>query len=135
MTHWATKYIGLAWRNGAQGPDAFDCWGFVRHVQSERFNRVLPAINVDADNHTTVINTFATDPERARWSEVSTPVEGDCVLFHKGKAVDHVGVWVEAGGGAILHAMRGAGVVCTKLAVAHRLGWSPISFYRLSSEP
>lgn len=134
MTHWSTRYIGLPWESGAQGPDAFDCWSFVRHVQREHFGRMLPIIDVDAHDRAIVRTEFAVNPERGRWSQVDLPVEGDAVLVYKGKVADHVGVWIDADGGKILHAMPSIGVACTSVKALQRLGWNPIEFYRFMGD-
>lgn len=127
--HWAARYIGLPWANGAQGPEAFDCWALVRHVQREHYGRELPIINVDAENYREVCASFETHPERARWSLVDAPQDGDCVLTHRGWQIDHVGVYLDLDGGRVLHSIRGSGVVCTALPALARLGWHP-EFYR-----
>lgn len=138
MTHWANDYIGLPWQNGAQGPEAFDCWSLVRHVQHAHYGRELPIINVDADDLAAVGEAFTSHPERARWQRVYPPQDGDCVLTHKGAQVDHVGIYLELDGGddpreiRILHAVRGSGVVCTAPPVLKRMGWHPLEFYRFS---
>jgi cell wall-associated NlpC family hydrolase len=132
MSHWSSQYIGLPWESGAQGPDAFDCWAFVRHVQSKHFGRDLPLIDVDANNRSMVHAAFAIHPERQRWAQVEQPSEGDCVLVHKGRFADHVGMWVDVDGGRILHAVPRAGVVCTSIQALRRLGWNPIEFYRFA---
>ena len=35
--HWTAEYLGKPWRNGAAGPDAFDCYGLVRAVYRDRY--------------------------------------------------------------------------------------------------
>jgi len=134
MTHWANDYIGLPWENGAQGPDAFDCWALVRHVQREHYGRELPIINVDADDLAAVGNAFKNHPEKSRWKLIYGQIDGDCVLTHKGNQVDHVGIYLEIDGGRVLHAVRGAGVVCTALPVLKRMGWHPLEFYRFTGD-
>lgn len=128
--HWANQYIGLPWENGGQGPEAFDCWALVRHVQHEHYGRELPIIDVDADDAEAVEAAFAGHAERARWQLVSVPQDGDCVLTHRGAQVDHVGVYLDLDGGRVLHAVRGSGVVCTAPPVLGRMGWYPLEFYR-----
>lgn len=141
--HWANQYVGLPWGNGAQGPEAYDCWALVRHVQRVHYGRELPIINVDADDHEAVGAAFAMHPERARWQRVYPPQDGDCVLTHQGAQVDHVGVYLEIHCGdaldalpelRVLHALRGSGVVCTALPVLKRLGWHPVEFYRFAGD-
>lgn len=129
MTHWAGQYIGLPWQSGAQGPEAFDCWALVRHIQRERYGRDLPVIDVDAHDLGAVRAAFREHPERARWRRVDPPQDGDCVLTHRGGQADHVGVYLDIDAGRVLHAIRHSGVVCTALPALQRLGWHP-EFYR-----
>lgn len=130
--HWAENYIGLAWENGAQGPQAFDCWALVRHVQLTHYQRILPIINVDADDLPSVHQAFANHPEKARWHLVAVPMDGDCILVRRGNQLDHVGVYLDIDGGRVLHAVRGSGVVCTAIPVLKRMGWNPVEFYRFA---
>lgn len=132
--HWCTKYIGLPYQNGGQGPKAFDCWALVRHVQREQFGLDLPAIYVDGTNQTAVGLTFELHEERKRWIAVDDPKEGDCVLVHKGRIADHVGIWLEHAGGVMLHALPRSGVVLTPRRTLERLGWNPILFYRYAGK-
>lgn len=130
MTHWAEPYIGRPWESGAQGPDSFDCWGFVRHVQRERFSRELPVIDVDAGRMRAVIQAFSAHPERDHWMQVDLPAEGDCVLMAHARYPSHVGLWVDVDGGGVLHCVRGAGVVFNSLSALRYSGWGRIAFYR-----
>lgn len=128
--HWSEQYLGIPWASGAQGPDAFDCWAFFRHVQRRHYGRDLPIVSVDANDRPMVRTTFVQHPERRRWIPTDAPRDGDCVLFHKAGQVDHVGLWLDVSGGRILHAIPHSGVVLTSLVAARRLGWNPIEFYR-----
>src|SRR5574337_1767071 len=65
--HWATSYIGLPWRRGATGPDAYDCWSFVAHVQKTHFGRDLPSIDLDESNAFAVSHAISNHPERENW--------------------------------------------------------------------
>lgn len=132
IRHWSEQYLGIPWENGAQGPDAFDCWAFVRHVQRAHFDREVPIIAVNADNRAQVRVAFERHPERQRWTECTDPVDGDCVLFSKAGQVDHIGLWLSIAGGKILHAIPHSGVVLTSMEAARRLGWGPIKFYRFA---
>lgn len=130
--HWAENYIGVPWENGAQGPQAFDCWALVRHVQRKHYQRILPIINVDADDLPSVHQAFASHPEKSRWHLVAVPMDGDCILVRRGNQLDHVGVYLDMDGGRVLHAVRGSGVVCTGIPVLKRMGWNPVEFYRFA---
>ena len=57
MTHFALKYIGRPWIAGAQGPDSFDCWGFVRYVLLHEFGHDVPPVNINPNNLRDVLQT------------------------------------------------------------------------------
>lgn len=42
LPEWAGEYVGLPYRDRGRGPDAFDCWGLVRHVLIERADLPVP---------------------------------------------------------------------------------------------
>jgi cell wall-associated NlpC family hydrolase len=39
---WCERYVGLPYRMGARGPDAFDCWGLNWLVLAEQFGITAP---------------------------------------------------------------------------------------------
>ena len=128
--HWAEDLIGRPYRAGGQGPDAFDCWGLVRWVMANRFGRALPAIPVGASDIRAVLIAFRHHPERRRWSAVERPGEGDCVLLRRSRHPVHVGVWLAADGGGLLHAVEGTGVVFQRPRDLLASGWRIEGFYR-----
>lgn len=134
MTHWALPYMGRPWVNGAQGPDAFDCWSFFRWVQRLHFGRETPFIDVDADNPLAVRRAFEKHPERQRWTLVPAPSEGDAVLMAHNKYPSHVGVWLDVDGGGVLHCINGEGVVFSSRSALQISGWGRVEFYRYASD-
>lgn len=44
--HWSSAYVGKPWELGAEGPDAFDCWGLARWIQRVQYGRELPQLRV-----------------------------------------------------------------------------------------
>lgn len=132
--HWAAKYQDCTWEAGAQGPRAWDCWSFFRHVQAAHFSRDVPEIGVDAANIHAVARAFGAHEERARWLPVDVPSEGDAVLMAHSRHPSHVGVWLDVDGGGVLHCQNGAGVIFTplnKLAVG---GWKRVTFFHPAGE-
>lgn len=123
--HWALGYLGLPWVNGER-----DCFQFFRQVQLERFERALPPYIVDAGRVLDCVRAINANPERQRWDEVAAPAEGDAVLMSQSRVPTHVGVWVEANGGGVLHCVQGAGVVFSQLSHLPRLGYKVTGFYR-----
>lgn len=130
MTHWANQYIGRPWENGAQGPDAFDCWGLARFIQREHFARDLPAVDVDAMDILAVAREIKGNGERTKWSLVDTQADGDAVLLAHARYPSHVGVWIDVDGGGLLHCVKGPGVIFSTLSALRLAGWGHIEFYR-----
>lgn len=111
MGHWAMQYLGLPWHPTAEGPDAYYCWSFVRMVQERHFARLLPRIPNPQDLRETLRQV-------ERWRDrLVVPVrrdqavDGDCVLTRRSRSPWHVGVWLSANGGGVLHCAEGCGVV------------------------
>lgn len=130
MKHWAVEYIGKEWVSGKSGPDTFDCWGLVRYVQKNHFQRIVPEIIIDADNVKDVVKTFATHEELNNWREVDHPKDGDCILMSQNTRPNHVGVWIQVDrDGGVLHACKGIGVVFTPIRYLENLGYNLLGFY------
>jgi cell wall-associated NlpC family hydrolase len=129
--HWVFDYFGKPWGNGAQGPDAFDCWALVRTVQRDRFGLVLPIVDIDGLDTAAVINTFKTHDEFSNWRLVDSPLEGDCVITKSAPTKpEHVGVWVDVDGGRILQSVVGSGVVLVSERATRRIIGQHLEFWR-----
>lgn len=124
-THWAAQYIGLPY-----APPARDCWGFVRDIWRMHFGLAVPAITVVPGSLRAAMCAFRDHPERAAWEEVPVPEEGDAVLMAHNRHPAHVGVWVAADGGGVLHCQRPHGVMFSAPAALARAGWSRLHYYR-----
>lgn len=101
IIQFAYKYLGYPYILGANGPDAFDCSSYVKHVFGN-FGISLPRVTYDQVNCGTPISYDQLQP-------------GDLV-FTEGSAArpDHVGIYV--GGGQIIHAYNSrVGVVVTPI--------------------
>jgi len=123
--HWANAYIGEDW-----APEVNDCWGFCRRVWRQQFGLHVPVIGVDTENMLAVSHAFRDHAERTRWYEIVEPREGDAVLMAHWRHPSHVGIWIDADGGGVLHCQKGAGVVFTTRQALARSGWGTLRFYR-----
>ncbi len=134
MMHWAANYIlrtpPIRWESGAQGPDAYDCWAFFRHVQREHYGIDLPIVRIDANDASAVIGAYHNLENYIGWEKVSSPRDGDGVIFLGGMQENHVGVWLDIDMGGVLHCMRKHGVIFSRREVVRRLGWGRIEFWR-----
>ena len=131
MTHFALKYIGLPWVAGAQGPDSYDCWGFVRYIHKQEYGHNVPMVNVDPDNFRDVLNAFQHDAAFQALEEVEKPQEGDIVLMRQAKNPVHAGIWLDIDGGGVLHCVRENGVVFQDVPSLNLCGWFLHSYYRI----
>ena len=131
MTHWALPLIGAPWKQGASGPNAFDCWGLVRHVCATRHGIDLaPSTDIAAIRSAAHTNG---------WRPATAPAMADDVVFMRGPAGRHVGVMVQANGRlGVLHAAghqtpRGpvGEVIFQPLADATAGGYHSFEFWRL----
>lgn len=117
--HWAAHLIGKPYQRGADGPDAFDCWGLVRYAFRTQHGIVLPVVS------------SMTDVRRTGWA----PVEGEPrawdVLVTSGPHGRHIGVVVAANGGlALLHAIERAGACVTPIEDLQVMGYSRPTLWR-----
>lgn len=85
----ADAFIGKPWREGATGPDAFDCWGLMVAASVTLFGVALPDL-------------AQTVAGRRRWVEVTKLVPGTAVaLIDMQGRPFHVGLYI--GAGNVLH--------------------------------
>lgn len=131
MTHFANKYIGKSWEAGVQGPDVFDCCGFVRWVLEHEYGVKVPRVNVNPDNLRDVLTVFKTDLAFQAFKETITPADGDVVLLRPAKNPVHAGSWFEIDGGGVLQCVRESGVVFQNIRSLSLAGWFLDSYYRI----
>lgn len=99
--HWASQYIGLPWVAGSS-----DCWSFARRVWRERFSWDVAAVDVDAAYRLQSLKAFDAHPEYANWQVVTHPQEGDACLMGKSERPSHIGIYLEADSGGVLHSLE-----------------------------
>ncbi len=137
MSHWAEQYVGLPWRRGATGPDAYDCYGLARHVLRQHYGRALP--DIDSRQHTSRAFTLALNEPDLSWLPAAAPADGRVVIMYRGRWPTHIGVVIKADNALrCLHAIEpsslGAralsGVVAQKLDELQISGWARVLFYK-----
>ena len=124
-THWASDYIGQPYVRGEA-----DCWAFCRRVWAERFGLEVPAVEVNGSNLRAITRAISHHPERLLWNPVEIPAEGDAVLMAHNRFPSHVGIWIEADGGGVLHCADPQGVIFTTRAQLAAAGWQALRYYR-----
>ena len=74
--HWTAEYLGKPWRNGAEGPDAFDCYGLVRAVYWDRYRIQIPAISADATKVLAGLHAARDYADYSQWEPAEAPQGG-----------------------------------------------------------
>ena len=129
VTHWSAAYAGLPWVQDAEGPEAFNCWGLVRHVQAKHFGRDMGHIKIGAD--VSQWRSVRDVVQRSGWHRVTdTPREGDILLMLDSKAGPHVGVAINAPTLRLLHSLQGRGVQIDRLDRLGVLGLGHLQCWR-----
>ncbi|SDV49829.1 NlpC/P60 family protein [Chitinasiproducens palmae] len=122
----AAQYIGKRWEAGARGPDAWDCWGLLLHVQREHFGLALPELpGTEMQTRAVYQGKLVT----GEWELIDRPEHGAGALLRGGRE-PHVGVWLAIEGGGVLHALEGFGVIWTPGRDLRRLGYSRTRYHR-----
>lgn len=123
--------IGKPWASGACGPDAFNCWGLVRHVLKARRGLDLIPYNDVTESNLALVMRTATREAAARWEKIVEPVHFCVVAMSRGIHVEHVGLWIDEAGGGVLHSYESAGVVFQTTTSIRNTGFQNFTFYQL----
>lgn len=116
MNHWAARYVGAPYEADAAGPDAFSCWGLVRHVFRHVHQIAFEPVAVDETAPASAANArailvCARAAAMRRVPGAGQPADGDIVIMRSVVRL-HCGLVVRVNGGIrVLHAAHGAGVV------------------------
>ena len=99
-----SDYVGLPYRKGARGPDAYDCWGLVMHFYAHELGLVLPDFSYTPDRAGYM---GAVERGLEIFKKVDAPSMYDIVLLKIVGRPYHTGLYVkEKTGDRILHAYR-----------------------------
>lgn len=124
---WAQKYIGLPFAEGGRGPQAFDCWGLVRHVLKQECGlEIEPFANIATNDGAAVEAQITAEIGRIDWQEVTEPQAFDVAVLWVNRpfsrTLSHIGL-VERPG-RLLHVEKDKRTVCVsfrKLGPAFKL--------------
>lgn len=123
----------MAYAVDGEGPEAFNCWAFFRHVERQRFAREIPAVPRPVGLVGT-LKLFRDRPDAFGWHKVEKPMrpmDGDPVLMTHRDRPHHIGVYVASvPGGAVLHCLEGAGSVLHSLFHLEIAAWRITGIYR-----
>lgn len=121
--------IGKPWISGASGPEAFDCWGLLRFVFAARRGIDLPFFEgVETLGLAGVVE--AARQQVPEWEPTLTPTHLCGVAMGGNRATVHVGLWLDEGGGGILHSFQGGGVVFQKPATIQQRGMQNFQYFK-----
>ncbi|HEV7278387.1 MAG TPA: peptidoglycan endopeptidase [Devosiaceae bacterium] len=122
--------IGRPYRLGAQGPEAFDCYGAARALQAGLFGREMPEFTMPgAAGRSAIAAAIAVHPERGRWREVPRPEDGALVTMARNLCGYHLGTWLREDGGIIVHSIENCGVVADTISTLEAIGWRRFRFH------
>jgi cell wall-associated NlpC family hydrolase len=139
--HWAAQCIGRPYLPGGDGPDGYDCWGFTAQVQSVHVGLPFPRVNRAglATGGLDLLAVFTAHPELHQWQALPASAaaqDGDVVTCVLGGR-KHIGTWLDADGGGVLHCVEPApdgrgigGVVFTSRAAMRIAGWGRLTLWR-----
>lgn len=123
-------YVGKPYQLGAEGPDAYDCRGLVRHVLQTYFGRAVPALPAGEAAGA----LWAEQAAAGAWETVAKPRHGDAVVMRGGDD-PHVGIYLTSAGPGVLHAFAGAGqVVWSPMTTLRLQGFSRLTFVRCHAQ-
>jgi cell wall-associated NlpC family hydrolase len=127
--HWIVKYIGLPYVEGGRDWRGVDCWGLLCLIYKQELGIDLPALPGVVQGKPLAISREI--EERSKdWVEVPKPDDGDAVAMGMKEAPHHVGVWVGADGGKVVHAWHGFSVGADTIKVLRIKGIRTIRFFR-----
>ena len=114
-------FVGLPYREGARGPDAFDCYGIVSAVFKER-GVTLPDFYQDGPGSMLAARAIDASVKGevlgGRAERLTEPEEYAIVVVRGYAKAHHVGVVVDGG---VLHASRGLGSIWQSIPSFERL--------------
>lgn len=136
-SHWAAGLIGKPWRSNACGPDAYSCWGLVRHIFALRHGVSMPNVAIGSDTNLAPLFEAA---RASGWRLAESPAQADDIVLMRGPTGRHCGYMVLADGRLrVLHAdghqtARGpiGCVVSQSLSDAIGGGYHDHEFWRLA---
>jgi cell wall-associated NlpC family hydrolase len=115
MYKWVKNYVGVPFLSGGRTLQGCDCYGLIRLVFLQEFNRQLPELSndyTDARNIRETAALFAKNMPVLLAEKIAGPEEGAVAVIREQNCLCHVGLC--AGDGFILHAAAKLGSVCQR---------------------
>lgn len=129
--------VGKPYREGANGPDAFDCYGLVRHTMGAAGLFLLPTIARPEGERPcgeAIGRALSEHPELGAWRKVAEPEEWDvAVMANVQERRRHIGLCVRLKGCFwVIHAQDAPvnRVILDDLPSLTAKGFNRVEFYR-----
>ena len=124
---WVDDYRGRPFLRGANGPDAYDCYGLVRRVLLDRWGAHTPSLDGAWHLDAAARLAMAVDDPATPWLRVpGAALEGGDVLTFVDTAPPHqLHVGIVVAPGWMLHAQHDTGVVTARY---DRAPWALLRF-------
>lgn len=137
MSHWAAKYVGTPYAEGARGPEFFDCWGIIQLIYRQEKGIVLAEHpGLSAPQVESIHKAIVEEVSHAEiWRETASPTEGCVAAMGSSVAYHHVGVWLSCDGGKVLHSRQGQNAVVESLRSLRLRGMRVFKFYQHTQWP
>lgn len=126
---WINDYTDLPHRPGAEGPDAYDCYGLLRTAYRVGYGLELPLLDLDYTNAIAILRALMKHPEWDNWEPIPQPEDGALVRMWRADVPNHIGLYVNVDGGGVLHANRVDGVAFHERVELPLLGWRDIQYF------
>jgi cell wall-associated NlpC family hydrolase len=119
--------IGLPFRWGGRGPDAYDCWGLVSACLQSLDLPVPPDLMAPTDTEEDTTKTIEQEIASQRWLRVNPPRPGDVAAMSSHTRIHHLGLFTPWG---VLHTSNKSRAILSSEAQLRRMGYRRMEYYR-----
>ncbi len=119
--------IGLPFRWGARGPDAYDCWGLVSACLKSLDLPVPPDLMAPTDTEDDTTQTIEQEIASERWVRVNAPKPGDVAAMSSHTRIHHLGLVTPWG---VLHTSYRSGAILSSGVQLRAMGYRRMEYYR-----
>lgn len=114
---------------GANGPDAYDCWGAAQVIQKRLFNRNMPDIKDPPTDIRRLMVFIHNHEARSQWVRADTKRHGQLVELAHGNHPFHIGVYLDVEGGGIIHSLANIGISWDRELTMKAAGWRKFVYH------
>jgi len=92
---WSNEYISIPYRPGGRDRYGCDCYGLVRLILKERFDKLLPELSYDHNDNEKLADLVDEQKPLLQAERVDKPREGDVVVMRFCGLPTHLGIMVD----------------------------------------